>query len=257
MRLPGPGVWGEPADPAAAHAVARRAIELGVNFIDTAWYYGPWVSNRILVEALHPYPSDLVIATKVGAERGEDRSWRAALRPEQLRVAIEDDLRSLKLEALPVVHLRWLPQPEVSFATALDVLIDAKRAGKIRHIALSNVTTAQLDEALAKTPIVAVQNPFAAGRNDDASEAVLAACEQKQIAFIPFALPGVQPGARANEATAKRHACSPAQLALAYYLARSKWMLPIPGTSKVTHLEDNVAAVHCALDEATLAELSR
>ena len=257
MRLPGPGVWGEPADPATVHAVVRRAIELGVNFIDTAWYYGPWVANRILVESLYPYPSDLVIATKVGGTRGEDKSWAPALRPEQLRVAIDDDRRTLKLDVLPVVHLRWFPQREVSFATALDVLIDAQRAGKIRHIALSNVTAAQLEEAIAKTPIVAVQNPFAAGRNDAAAEAVLAACEQRNIAFIPFSLPGIDPGARANEAVAKRIACSPAQLGIAYYLARSKAMLPIPGTSKVTHLEDNVAAVHCTIDEATLHELSR
>lgn len=256
MRLPGPHVWGEPADPATVHAVVRRAIELGVNFIDTAWYYGPWVANRVLVEALHPYPADVVIATKIGAERGEDKSWRPALRPEQLRVAIDDDLRTLKLEQLPLVHLRWFPQAGVSFETALDVLIDAKRAGKIRHIGLSNVTVAQLEEALAKTPVASVQNAFSAGRNDDAAETVLAACEERKIAFIPFALPGVSPGARANEAVAKHVACSPAQLAIAYYLARSPVILPIPGTSKVTHLEENVAAVHCAIDAATLAELS-
>jgi aryl-alcohol dehydrogenase-like predicted oxidoreductase len=257
MRLPGPGIWGEPSDPATVHAVVRRAIELGVNFIDTAWYYGPWVSNRILVEALHPYPSDVVIATKIGGTRGEDRSWGPALRPEQLRVAIDDDLRTLKLDVLPVVHLRWIPQADVSFATALDVLIDAQRSGKIRHIALSNVTLAQLEEALAKTPIVAVQNPFGACRNDDGAEAVLASCEQRNIAFIPFSLPSVAPGARANEALAKQVGCSAAQLGLAYYLARSPAMLPIPGTSKVTHLEENVAAVHTALDEATMHELSR
>jgi aryl-alcohol dehydrogenase-like predicted oxidoreductase len=256
MRLPGPHVWGEPSDPATVHAVVRRAIELGVNFIDTAWYYGPWVANRVLVEALYPYPADLVFATKIGVDRGDDMSFRPALRPEQLRVAIDDDLRTLKLEQLPLVHLRWLPQADVSFTTALDVLIDAQRAGKIRHIGLSNVTVAQLDEALAKTPVVSVQNVFSAGRNDEGAEAVLAACEQRQIAFIPFSLPGVSPGARCNEPIAKRIGCTPPQLAIAYYLARSPMMLPIPGTSKVTHLEENVASVHCAIDAATLAQLS-
>ena len=161
MRLPGPGVWGEPADVPTAHAVLRRAIELGVNFIDTAWFYGPMVANRLIAEALHPYPSDLVIATKIGAARGEDKSWHPAMRPEQLRVAIDDDLRSLKLEQLPLVHLRWPPADrahlaELSFEAALDVLIAAQREGKIRHIGLSNVTVEQLAQAQAKTPIAAV-----------------------------------------------------------------------------------------------------
>lgn len=256
MRLPGKDAWGEPADPATAHAVLRRAFELGVNFIDTAWYYGPWVANRLIVEALHPYPPDLVIATKVGMARGGDASWRPALRPEELRVGIDDDLRTLQLEQLPVVHLRWSPQTEVSFATALDALIDAQQAGKIRHLALSNVTVAQLEEALVKTPIVAVQNTFSAGVNEPSAEAMLQACEQRGIAFIPYSLPNVAAGVRTNEVTAKRVGCSPAQLAIAWLLARSHVMLPIPGTSKVTHLEENVGSVHVAIDEATLHELA-
>lgn len=256
MRLPGKDVWGEPDDPATAHAVLRRAIELGVNFIDTAWYYGPLVANRLICEALHPYPSDLVIATKVGAARGEDRSWRPALRPEQLRVGIEDDLRTLGLEQLPLVHLRWIPTQDVPFEAALDTLVTAQREGKVRHIGLSNVTIEQLETALKVTPIAAVQNIYVVGANDPAHEAVLVACEQRAIPFIPFGPPGV-PGARVNETIAKRVGCSPSQLAIAYMLARSRVILPIPGTSKVTHLEENVGAVHVALDEATLAELSR
>ncbi len=260
MRLPGPGVWGEPADRPTAHAVLRRAIELGVNFIDTAWFYGPMVANRLIAEALHPYPSDLVIATKVGAARGPDKSWHPALRPEQLRVAIDDDLASLRLEQLPVVHLRWPAADrahlaEVSFETALDVLIAAQREGKIRHIALSNVTVEQLAEAQAKTPVAAVQNMFPPGAAGSAAEAVLTACEQAGIPFIPFSLPTVGVGIQPNEATAKRLGCSPAQLTIAWLLARSPVMLPIPGTSKIHHLEENVVAVHVAIDDVALHEL--
>jgi pyridoxine 4-dehydrogenase len=262
MRLPGKDVWGEPADIATAHAVLRRAIELGVNFIDTAWFYGPMVANRLIAEALHPYPTDLVIATKLGAKRGEDKSWRPALRPEELRVGIDDDLKSLKLEQLPVVHLRW-PAPDrahmndVELDTALDVLIEAQREGKIRHIALSNVTVDQLEHAEKKTPIVAVQNLFPPGAAGTAAEAMLTACEQRKIAFVPFSLPTVGVGIQPNEATAKRMDCSPSQLTIAWLLARSPVMLPIPGTSRVKHLEDNIGAVHVPIDEATHTELGR
>jgi aryl-alcohol dehydrogenase-like predicted oxidoreductase len=212
MRLPGKDVWGEPDDPAAAHAVLRRAIELGINLIDTAWYYGPLVANRLIVEALHPYPRDLVIATKLGARRLPDKSWVPALRPDELRAGVEEDLRTLKLAQLPVVHLRWIDQRDVTFGEALDALIALRERGMLRHLALSNVTVAQLDEALAKTPIVAVQNVF--------------------------------------------NRCTPAQLALAWLLARSPVMLPIPGTSKVAHLDENVGSVHVALDAGTMSELA-
>jgi pyridoxine 4-dehydrogenase len=267
MRLPGREVWGEPDDPATARAVLRRAVELGVNLVDTAWYYGPHVANRLIAEALHPYPRDLVIATKLGAKRPADKSWVPALKPDDLRAGIEEDLRTLRLEQLPVVHLRWLDQGDVTFAEALDALIDQQRVGKLRHIALSNVTIAQLDEAMTKTPIVAVQNLFnlrggSALRGPVTSEkpeAVLAACERHGIAFLPFfplAVGALATGGGAMEAAARRHGCSPAQLALAWLLARSKVILPIPGTSKITHLEENLGAVHISLDEATLAELA-
>ena len=265
MRLPGKDAWGEPADPATAHAVLRRAIELGVNLIDTAWYYGPHVANRLIVEALYPYPSDLVIATKLGGKRLPDKGWAPALRPQELRAGIDTDLRTLELEQLPVVHLRWIPQKDVTFGEALDVLIDAQKAGKIRHLALSNVTVEQLDEAMKKTPIVCVQNLFnlrgGAGHIPAAAdpEAVLAACEQRGIAFMPFfplAIGELTAVGGSLEAAARRHGCSPAQLALAWLLARSKVMLPIPGTSKVAHLEENVGSVHVAIDPTTLAELA-
>lgn len=265
MRLPGKDVWGEPDDPATAHAVLRRAVELGVNLIDTAWYYGPHVANRLIVEALYPYPADLVIATKLGGKRLPDKSWAPALTPQELRDGIDTDLTSLKLEQLPVVHLRWIPQKNVSFGEALDVLLDVQKAGKLRHLALSNVTVEQLEEALKKTPIVCVQNMFnlrgSAGPMPHAAnpEAVLAVCERHGIAFMPFfplAIGALTTGGGALETAAKRHRCSPAQLALAWLLARSKVMLPIPGTSRVAHLEENVGAVHVAIDETTLAELA-
>ncbi|MDB4954796.1 MAG: putative oxidoreductase [Myxococcales bacterium] len=265
MRLPGKDVWGEPPDVATAHAVLQRAIELGVNLIDTAWYYGPLVANRLIVEALYPYPSDLVIATKLGAKRLPDKSWVPALRPEELRAGVEEDLRSLRLLQLPVVHLRWLDQPDVKFADALDVLIGIQREGKIRHLALSNVTLEQLEEALKKTQIVAVQNLFnlrnSAGPIVSVArpEAVLAACEQRGIAFLPFfpLATGALTASGGNlDAAAKRHNCSPAQLAIAWLLARSPVMVPIPGTSKIKHLEENLGAVHVALDPSTLAEIA-
>jgi pyridoxine 4-dehydrogenase len=267
MRLPGKEVWGEPNDPATAHAVLRRAIELGINFIDTAWYYGPLVANRLIVESLHPYPADLVIATKLGAKRPSDKSWVPAMTPEELREGIDTDLQSLKLEQLPVVHLRWIgDRAQISFAEALDVLIDQQKVGKIRHLALSNVTVAQLEQAVAKTPIVAVQNLFnlsgstGPGHIAAEPEAVLAACEQRGIAFLPFfplAIGSLAGGASASlQAVANRIGCTPAQLAIAWLLARSPVMLPIPGTSKIAHLEENVGAVHVALDEAALLELN-
>jgi aryl-alcohol dehydrogenase-like predicted oxidoreductase len=265
MRLPGKDVWGEPDDPAAAHAVLRRAVELGINLIDTAWYYGPHVANRLIVEALYPYPSDLVIATKLGGKRMPDKGWAPALRPAELREGIDTDLKTLKLEQLPMVHLRWIPQKDVTFGEALDVLIDVQRTGKIRHLALSNVTLAQLTEAQRKTPIVCVQNLYnlrGAGGPMHATtdpELVLAACEQHGIAFMPFfplAIGALTAGGGSLDAAADRHRCSPAQLALAWLLARSKVMLPIPGTSKIAHLEENVGAVHVAIDSTTLAELA-
>ena len=265
MRLPGKDVWGEPDDPAAAHAVLRRAIELGINLIDTAWYYGPLVANRLIAEALHPYPSDLVIATKLGARRLPDKSWVPALRADELRAGVEEDLRSLKLDALHVVHLRWIDQRDVAFAESLDALIAMRAAGKLRHIALSNVTVAQLEQALAKTPIACVQNVYnlrgGGGPVPTAADpqAVLAACEARGIAFLPFfplAIGALAGAGGALEAAAKRHRCTPAQLAIAWLLARSPVMLPIPGTSKVAHLDENAAAVHVALDAGVLRELA-
>jgi aryl-alcohol dehydrogenase-like predicted oxidoreductase len=266
MRLPGEDVWGEPADPAAAHAVLHRAVELGINLIDTAWYYGPEVANRLIAETLYPYPSDLVIATKLGGRRLPDRSWAPYLRPEELRAGAEQDLRSLKLEQLPVVHLRWLDQPDVTFAEALDAMIALAREGKIRHLGLSNVNVEQLEYALTRAPIVCVQNLFNIGGTGggvmpvaERPETVLAACEARGIAFLPFfplAIGQLTSASGALAAAATRYNCTPAQLSIAWLLARSPVMLPIPGTSKIAHLEENVGAVHVALDPAAVTELA-
>ena len=156
MRLPGKDVWGEPDDPERARKVLRRAVELGINFIDTAWYYGPLVANRLIVEALHPYPRDLVIATKLGGKRLPDKGWAPAAGPDELRRGTEDDLRTLRVEHLDVVHLRFMPDSGVPLMESLDALVALQAEGKIRHLALSCVDARQVEAALARTPIVAV-----------------------------------------------------------------------------------------------------
>jgi len=266
MQLPGKEVWGEPEDPARARAVLARAIELGVNFIDSAWFYGPHVANRLIAEVLYPYPEGLVIASKLGGRRTPDRGWAHFSRPEQLREGCEHDLRDLRREVLDVVHFRYIGAPGTApFLESLDAMIELVREGKIRHLGLSNVNATQLAQALERTPIVCVQNLFNAGGTGgpiqvaERPEAVLAACEAKGIAFLPFfplAIGTLTASSGALAAVAARHGCTPAQLALAWLLARSPVMLPIPGTSKVAHLEDNVGAVRVVLDATTVAELA-
>jgi pyridoxine 4-dehydrogenase len=270
MRLPGPDVWGEPEQPERARAVLRRAVELGINFIDTAWFYGPHVANRLIAEALRPYPRDLVIACKLGGKRLPDRGWAPFIRPEELRQGCEEDLRSLHLDRIDVVHLRYM-NAGVPFLEALDALRTLQAEGKIRHIALSNVDAGQVEQALARTPIVAVQNLFnvSGGRGAlarashaelAAPEAVLDLCTARGIAYLPF-FPlsighagGVKP---AVLAVARDHGATPAQIAIAWLLARSPVMLPIPGTSSVAHLEENWAARTIALTAAEVEAIGR
>ncbi|HET8934346.1 MAG TPA: aldo/keto reductase [Polyangiales bacterium] len=274
MQLPGPGVWGEPRDPEQARAVLRRAVELGVSLIDSAWYYGPHVSNRLIAEALYPYPKQLVIATKLGGRRGPDKSWLPAIRPEELRSGCEEDLKSLRLSRVDIAHLRWMPQHDVPFLEALDALIALQKEGKIRHLALSNVSASELESALERTPIVAVQNLYnaaaGASRLEDLGfadagdqERVLALCEARGIAYLPF-FPLALPGQRRLpnpplSAAAKQHNASESQIALAWMLARSPAFLPIPGTSSLTHLEENVAArsIKLAPDEVAAISAAR
>jgi pyridoxine 4-dehydrogenase len=270
MRLPGKDVWGEPDDPARARSVLRRAVELGINFIDTAWFYGPLVANRLIAEALHPYPRDLVIATKLGGKRLPDKSWASALRPDELRKGAEDDLRTLRLERLDVVHLRFMPTAGVPFLESLDALRALQAEGKIRHLALSNVGGREIEQALARTPIVAVQNMFNVSGGGgaiakythsevDDPEGVLDLCTKKKIAYLPFfplAVGGVAKEKPALAAIADAHRATPAQIALAWLLARSPIILPIPGTSSVAHLEENWNARRIALSPAEVAAIA-
>jgi aryl-alcohol dehydrogenase-like predicted oxidoreductase len=270
MRLPGEGVWGEPESPEAARRLLRRAVELGINFIDSAWFYGPFVAHRLICEALHPYPRDLVIATKLGGARRPDKSWVPAARPEELRQGAEHDLRTLKRERLDVVHLRYMPGSGVPLLESLDALIALQAEGKIRHLALSCVDAGQLAAALARAPIVAVQNVFSAVAGGGAAarythsavadpEEVIELCEQKGIAYLPFfplAAGNIAQEKPELAAIARRHEATPAQIALAWLLARSPVMLPIPGTSSPLHLEENWAARRIALSAEEMAAIS-
>ncbi|QBD83385.1 oxidoreductase [Ktedonosporobacter rubrisoli] len=243
MQLPGPGVWGEPASPEEAKAVLHRAVELGVNFIDTAAFYGPEVANRFIQEALYPYPEGLVIATKVGAKRGKDQSWSADMRPERLRAACEENIRQLRLDPLPLVHCRYMEDADVPFGEAVGTLAELQRKGMIRHIGVSNVSLQQLREAQAVTSIVSVQNfyNFAYRQGEDLFEV----CRREQIAFIPafpLAMGQFEHFGSRLDALAQRYHATTAQTALAWLLTCSPIMLPIPGTSSRVHLEENIAA---------------
>ena len=271
MRLPGKDVWGEPDDPARARQVLRRAVELGINFIDTAWYYGPLVANRLIAEALHPYPPGLVIATKLGGKRLPNKGWAPALRPDELRTGAEEDLRTLKLERLDVVHLRNMPAGGVPFLESLDALLALKAEGKIRHLALSNVNAGDVEQALERTPIVAVQNMFNVSGGQGAfarqthsevtdPEGVLELCTRKGIAFLPFfplAVGAVTRDKPVLAQLAEQHQVTPAQIALAWLLARSPVILPIPGTSSVAHLEENWAARRIALSSQEVSAIAQ
>lgn len=271
MQLPGKGAFGEPEDPQRAKDVLRRAVALGIDFIDTAWYYGPYVSNRLIAEALYPYPPGLVIATKLGGKRTPDGGWAAALRPEELRKGAEDDLRTLRLERLDVVHLRNIPVARVPLMESLDVLLAMQAEGKIRHIGLSNVNARDIEQALARTPIVTVQNMFNVSGGASAlakqthaevddPEGVLELCTRKKIAYLPFFPLAVGKIGKEKPVLgdiAKKHDATPAQIALAWLLARSPAMLPIPGTSSVTHLEENWAARRIALSPEDVAAIAR
>jgi aryl-alcohol dehydrogenase-like predicted oxidoreductase len=261
MQLAGPGVFGPPRDHEQALAVLRAAVEAGVNHIDTSDFYGPHITNRLIHEALSPYPDDLLIVTKVGARRGEDASWLPAFEPDELAGAVEDNLRNLGLDALDVVNLRLMfdvhGPAEGSLARPLKAVADLQRQGLVRHIGLSNVTPAQYDEARGIADIVCVQNQYnLAQRADDAFIDALAA---EGVAYVPFfPLGGFSPlqSATLSDVAARLEA-TPMQVALAWLLQRSPNILLIPGTSSVAHLHENLAAASLALPEETVAELNR
>jgi len=271
MRLTGSGIWGEPQDAAEARRVLRRALELGVDFIDTADAYGPEVSERLIAEALHPYPKGLVIATKGGATRAGPGKWGSDGRPEHLREACEGSLRRLKLARIDLYQLHRI-DPNVPLEDSVGELARLRSAGKIRHIGVSNFNAAELARARSIAPVVSVQNRYNVA--DRASEDVLTVCERDGLAFIPWApiargsadaLEGRAGGeghaaAEAHsgallESVARAHNMSVLQTALAWLLAKSRAMLPIPGTSSVAHLEQDLAAAAIKLTPAEMSAL--
>jgi aryl-alcohol dehydrogenase-like predicted oxidoreductase len=254
MRVTGRGIWGDPPDRAAAIATLRRVAELGVNFIDTADSYGPHVSEELLAAALHPYPDDLVIATKGGLLRPGPGQWEPDGRPSYLREVCEGSLRRLKLDQIPLYQLHR-PDPKVPLAESVGALAELKSEGKIRHIGLSNVTERQLKDAQRLVPIVSVQNRYNAG--DRSSESMVDLCEQEQIVFLPWAPIQDTATSGAVSQAAARLGASERQVALAWLLARSPQILPIPGTGSADHAEDNIAAVALDLTPGEIEAISK
>ncbi|WP_027711464.1 oxidoreductase [Dickeya chrysanthemi] len=261
MQLAGPGVFGPPRDHDSAIAVLREAVSAGVNHIDTSDFYGPFVTNRLIREALAPYDKQLVIVTKVGALRGEDGSWNPALKPEQLRAAVESNLINLGLTTLDVVNLRIHPDEQekgnYSVARSFGALALMQREGLIRHLGLSNATAIQIEEARSIAPVVCVQNEYnIANRKDDD---LIDSLAKEGIAYVPyFPLGGFSPLQSASlSAVAARLGTTPIQVALAWLLQRSPNILLIPGTSSVTHLKENLAVSSLQLPDDAIAELNK
>jgi pyridoxine 4-dehydrogenase len=253
MRVTGRGIWGDPPDRAKAIATLRRAVERGVNFIDTADSYGPHVSEELIASALHPYPDDLVIATKGGLLRPGPGRWEPDGRPAHLREVCEGSLRRLKLDQIPLYQLHR-PDPKVPLAESVGALVELKNEGKIRHIGLSNVSEHQLREAQKLVPIVSVQNRYNVG--DRSSESMIDLCEQEQIVFLPWA-PIQDTGTNgALGQAATRLGSSERQVALAWLLARSPQILPIPGTGSADHAEANIAAAALELTPGEVEAIS-
>jgi aryl-alcohol dehydrogenase-like predicted oxidoreductase len=252
MRITGPRILGEPKNPEEARRVLRRAVDLGINLIDTADSYGPNVSERLIGETLSPYPEGLVIATKGGLTRRRTGSWPNDARPEHLRKACEGSLARLRLDRIDLYQLH-APDPKVPFAESVGALAELRGEGKIRHVGLSNVSLEELREAQAIVPVASVQNYFHVARRE--AEEVLDACEADGIAYLPWrpldggALAGRRGAAAALAEVADVHGATPGQIALAWLLARSPVMVPIPGTGSVAHLEENVAAAGIRLTE--------
>jgi aryl-alcohol dehydrogenase-like predicted oxidoreductase len=255
MRLTGEGIWGEPADREECKRVLRRAVELGINFIDTADSYGPEVSERLIAETLYPYPEELAIATKGGLIRPGPGRWDPDGRPQHLRAACEGSLKRLRVEQIDVYQFHR-PDPKVPFEESVGALVELKKEGKIRHIGLSNVTVEQVERAQKLTPIVSVQNRYSVFERT--SEPVLEYCSGEDMAFLPWRpVEGGTLNAGVVAEIARRNNATPSQIALAWLLAHSPAMLPIPGTSRVAHLEENLGAVALELAPAELAELDK
>jgi aryl-alcohol dehydrogenase-like predicted oxidoreductase len=253
MRITGDGIWGEPPDAERAKNALRRAVELGVNFIDTADSYGPEVSERLIAETLHPYPDELVIATKGGLVRPGPGRWDADGRPEHLREALEGSLRRLRVDMIDLYQLHR-PDPKVPLEESVGFLAEMKNQGKVRHIGISNATEEQLRTAEQIVPIVSVQNRY--NVVDRTSETMVDLCEQEELTFLPWA-----PIQEADEVevitdAARNHGFTPRQIVLAWLLARSPQILPIPGSGSAEHVEANVAAAGIKLDQGEVAAIT-
>jgi aryl-alcohol dehydrogenase-like predicted oxidoreductase len=257
MRLTGPGIWGPPKNRDEAIAVLRRAVELGVNLLDTADSYGPEVAESLIAEALYPYPPQLVIATKGGYLRPGPDQWKPDGRPEHLRAALEGSLRRLRLQRIDVYQMH-VPDPNVPYEVSIRALADMRAEGKIRHIGVSNVNREQLEIARSIVPIVTVQNRY--NLVDRSSEEMVDICEREGLGFIPWFPLATGDLARSGgklEQIATRHHATPAQIALAWLLQRSRTMLPIPGTSSVRHFEEDVAAAQIKLSDDEFRALDK
>ena len=255
MRLTGEGIWGPPKDRRSALAVLRRAVELGINFIDTADSYGPYISEELIAEALFPYPAGLVIATKGGWNRPGPNQWTHDASPAHLRKAVEGSLKRLRLNRIDVYQLH-IPDPAVSFEASVETLAQLRNEGKIRLIALSNVTQEHIERARRIVPIVSVQNRYSFA--DREWDYVVDYCERNRIAFIPwFPLGAGKVAGGVLNQIAQANRASATQIALAWLLRRSPIMLPIPGTSSIEHLEQNVAAASLRLAEKDYEKLAR
>jgi len=254
MRITGPGIWGDPPSRDQSMATLRRVVELGVNFIDTADSYGPEVSEALIAETLFPYPDDLVIATKGGFVRPGPHRWVPDGRPEHLRQACEGSLRRLRLEQIPLYQFHR-PDPAVPLAESVGTIADLKAEGKIRHVGISNVTEEELREAQRIVPIVSVQNRYNSA--DRQSESMIDLCEQEQLVFLPWAPMQEADKNPAVARAAEDHGVSPNEVVLAWLLARSPQILPIPGTGSPGHAEENIAAAALQLSPDEVAAISK
>lgn len=267
MRLTGEGIWGEPANRPEALQILKQCISSGINFIDTADYYGEDVTNRLITEALYPYPADLVICTKVGGARKPDKSWIPFNRPADLRTSIENNLRTLKLEQISLVHFRVIAGSNVSFKESMQAMFDMQQEGKILHVGVSNVSPDELQTAIGMGNIATVENMYGHAQRSSLAlpyggetrggEEVLAICEQNKIPLVPyFSLFQSMPKKDNRISTiAKKYDATDAQINLAWLLHRSPWILPIPGTSSLKHLEENLKATEIKLSEEDMAFL--
>jgi pyridoxine 4-dehydrogenase len=261
MRLTGEGIWGEPTKRPEAIEILKQCIRSGINFLDTADYYGDDITNRLITESLYPYPKDLVICTKVGGARKPDKSWIPFNRPENLRRSIDNNLRTLRLEQITLVHFRVIAGSDVPFRESLEAMFELQKQGKILHIGVSNVSPEELQTAISIGEIATVENMFGHGQRTSlqlqhggetrGGDEVLKICEENQIPLIPyFSLFQSMPKKDNRILTiAKKHNATEAQINLAWLLHRSPWILPIPGTSSLKHFEENIKATEIALSE--------